>query len=157
VQPGPRFRSMSTAISQLPMLRLTAIQDPGPSRQLQPRLRAPEGSPPCLLSSDMMHWNAPQRLQTCYCCVLLLDLVQVRSHQAIQERMLRLTDPAAPASDQPAADALLCLSGSHPARKLPGSSRSVMTTINFAPFEGCTLAMTHQRHRDCKPSASDST
>lgn len=42
--------------------------------------------------------------------------------------MLRLTDVHQASADEPAADALLCLSGSHPARKLPGSSRSAFAS-----------------------------
>ena len=46
-------------------------------------------------------------------------LPQVRSQAAIEQRMRTLTDGAG----QRRADAFLCVSGSHPARRLPGSSR----------------------------------
>ena len=74
----------------------------------------------------------PTDLQSVSLCSLC---VQTRSRRAIQERMLRLTQPPAASPDPLAADALLCLSGSHPARKLPGSSRSA----SFAPSDGCPL------------------
>jgi hypothetical protein len=72
-------------------------------------------------------------------CVSLICMLQTRSQRAIQERMLRLTEPPAALPSLPAADALLCLSGSHPVRKLPGSSRSVST----APLGGCPLRLTN--------------
>ena len=77
-----------------------------------------------------------------FCVSVVPVCVQTRSRRAIQERMLRLTQPAAASSDPPAAEALLCLSGSHPARKLPGSSRSA----SFTPFDGCPLAATRCWH-----------
>lgn len=43
--------------------------------------------------------------------------------------MRRLTDPAQAAVDESAADALLCLSGSHPARRLPYSDRRVAAIV----------------------------
>lgn len=55
---------------------------------------------------------------------------QVRSQRAIEERMLRLTDQEHASADEPAADALLCLSGSHPARRLPGSSRWLASSFD---------------------------
>ena len=72
-------------------------------------------------------------------CVSLTCMLQTRSQRAIQERMLRLTESPAASPGPPSADALLCLSGSHPARKLPGSSRSVSTP----PLGGCPLSLTN--------------
>lgn len=79
--------------------------------------------------------------------------LQFRSPSAIQERMLRLTDMDQASADEPAADALLCLSGSHPARKLPGSSRFVsgFFTAKTPPQQQPVAAHSENmsNHRSC--------